>query len=194
MRNLDGAPIVVVDLETSGLNPFKHDVLALALVPLNIALDPCVIYVRPLEICWSEYAQTNFAKFSTEWDQKAVSPVDAYELIERYLAKTFAGQVATIVGHNVGFDVAFLKKLAFLSGRDELSGLSHRVIDTHTLLYRLAVAGRIPANAVSSTGAFEHFGINIQDELRHTALGDAVATRELFLRIIQLEQDCLVVN
>lgn len=186
MKNLNSAPLVVVDLETSGVNPFRHDVLALALVPVNSALPPHVVFVKPPEIRWTEYARANFAKFAAEWERNAVSPVEACASIESYLASTFGGQAATPIGHNIGFDVAFLRKLAFLGNRDELPGLSHRAIDTHTLLYVLAASGRIPASAVSSTGAFTHFGINVNDNVRHTAFGDAVATRELFCRIVEL--------
>lgn len=186
MKNLDSAPLVIVDLETSGVNPFNHDVLALALVPLNSALPPHVVFVKPPEIRWSDYARANFAKFAAEWERGAVPPVEACASIESYLARTFGGQMATPIGHNIGFDVAFLRKLAFLAHRDELPGLSHRAIDTHTLLYVLASAGRIPPSAVTSSGAFEHFGIRVSDSMRHTAFGDAVATRELFCRIVQL--------
>ncbi len=185
MKNLDSAPLVVVDLETSGVNPFRHDVLALALVPLNSELRPHVVFVKPPEIRWTEYARANFAKFAAEWERNAVAPVEACASIESYLRNTFGDQPATPIGHNIGFDVAFLRKLAFLGNRDELPSLSHRAIDTHTLLYVLAASGRIPSSAVSSTGAFEHFGITVSESVRHTALGDAVATRELFLRLVE---------
>jgi DNA polymerase III epsilon subunit-like protein len=108
------------------------------------------------------------------------------EKIERYLSSVFPGEAVTPVGHNVGFDVAFLRKLAFLGGRNEITAISHRALDTHTMLYLLHLKGRVPPSALSSDGAFEYFGIRVPDNERHTALGDALATRELVLRIFEM--------
>jgi len=38
--------LVVVDLETSGTNPFRHEVLAVGLVPLTEKIPPYLLYVR----------------------------------------------------------------------------------------------------------------------------------------------------
>jgi DNA polymerase-3 subunit epsilon len=175
--------LVVVDLETSGINPFRHDVLAVGLAPLNSELLATVVYVRPVTIEWSDYARQNFMRYSGDWEKAALSPSAACDVIERYLAETFEGRSATPVGHNVGFDVAFLRRLAFLGGREQLVGLSHRAIDTHTLLYLLAMQGRIPHEAVTSDGALKYFGITVDERVRHTALGDAKATRELVNKV-----------
>ena len=88
-----------------------------------------------------------------------------------------------LVGHNIGFDLGFLKQLAFLSGKDELTGASHRVLDTYTMLFLLHEKGLIPSSALTSDGAFRYFGIRISETQRHTALGDALATRDLFRAI-----------
>jgi DNA polymerase-3 subunit epsilon len=185
MLNLSNRDLVVVDVETSGINPFRHDVLAVGLVPLNSELPATVVYVRPEAIEWSEYARRNFERYSSEWEAAALAPSEACDFIEKYLAETFSGRIATPIGHNIGFDVAFLRRLAFLGGREQLAGLSHRAIDTHTLLYLLSLQGRIPIAATTSDGAFKHFGVRIEDRVRHTALGDAKATRELVIRVLE---------
>jgi DNA polymerase III subunit epsilon len=185
-RNRD---LLVVDVETSGINPFRHDVLAVGLVPLCSELAATVVYVRPKVIEWGGYAKKNFEKYSDDWEKAALEPSAACILIESYLAETFGGRTATPVGHNIGFDVAFLRRLAFLGGRDQLAGLSHRAIDTHTLLYLLAMQGRIPHEAVTSDGAFKYFGITIDERVRHTALGDSKATRELVRKVFAILAD-----
>jgi DNA polymerase III epsilon subunit-like protein len=184
MVDLSNRPIVVVDLETSGVNPFRHEVLAVGLAPLDRGLPPLSVYVRPERIQWTEYAERNFERFSGEWNAESISPAEACVSIERYLAEVFSGKPVTPLGHNVGFDLAFLRKLAFLGGRDQLAGLSHRAIDTHTLLYMLASKGQIPHDAATSDGAFRHFGIAVDG--RHTAIGDAIATRDLVYRLLEL--------
>jgi DNA polymerase III epsilon subunit-like protein len=186
MLNLTDRALVIVDLETSGVNPFAHEVLAVGLVPMNDELPSTTVYVRPPEIRWSEYARKNFAKYEVAWEAQALGPTEACAQIEDYLATTFGGAQTTAIGHNIGFDIAFLRKLAFLGGRDELAGLSHRAIDTHTLLYVLAALGRVPDACVTSTGAFRQFGIEVPEAERHTALGDAQATRELLRKLLPL--------
>jgi DNA polymerase-3 subunit epsilon len=186
MIQLPSKNLVVIDLETSGTNPFLHDVLTVGLVPLTEAAPPCVVHVRPKEIYWSRYAKENFARFSAAWESEAVSPIAACEAIEQYLSRVFRKEPVTAIGHNVGFDMAFLRKLAFLAGKEEIAGISHRALDTHTILYLLFLSGQIPSSALSSDGAFKYFDISVPKDARHTALGDALATRELFLRLLDM--------
>jgi DNA polymerase-3 subunit epsilon len=186
MKNIPNHNLVVIDLETSGINPFRHEVLSVAIVPLILPEPPCVVYVRSQEIQWSQFAKKNFKNFSSVWDEKAVPAVTAFETIEQYVTQTFGQDNVTAIGHNVGFDMAFLRKLAYLAGRDELPRISHRALDTHTMLYMLYLKGQLPESALSSDGAFEYFGITIPEGDRHTALGDALATRELVLKLFEL--------
>jgi DNA polymerase-3 subunit epsilon len=45
----------------------------------------------------------------------------------------------------------------------------------------------LPANLrLSSDGLFAHFGIEVPPEKRHTALGDAVATAALYLKLVEV--------
>lgn len=181
--------LVVIDLETTGTNPFVHDVLAIGLVPVFDIGEPTEIYIRPnqmQELQWTNHARKHFEKYAMPWKANAVSPFDACEAIEQYIEKELSLKQITPVGHNVAFDVAFMRKLAFLGKREELSGVSHRGVDTHTLLFTLFLKGIIPSSALTSDGAFRHFGIDVPDYVRHTALGDALATRDLFLRLLEI--------
>lgn len=180
MNQLNHENLVAIDLETSGINPFKHDVLSIALVPIDEKLPPKTLYIRHNSIEWSSFAYSNFLRFSSTWEENCIDPNQACEEIENYLRRTFHGNIATPIGHNIGFDVAFLRRLAFQAGRDQLAGLSHRALDTHTMLFVLNYQKKIPKEALSSDGAFSYFNIDIQEKHRHTAIGDAEATRTLF--------------
>ena len=188
MISLQSNNLAVIDIETSGINPFRHEVLSVALVPLTLSATPCVVYVRAHEIQWSLFAKKNFENFSPDWNANAVPAAAAYDEIEQYITQTFEESQVTVIGHNVGFDVAFMRKLAFNAGKDELPRISHRALDTHTMLYLLFLKGQLPSSALSSDGAFDFFGINISDRDRHTSLGDALATRELVLRLFEMLQ------
>ena len=176
----------VIDVETTGPNQFVHDPLALAIVPLDESGSPFVAYVRTPKQEWSDYAAKNFRNFKAEWRKQAREPQGVVADLESYLQERIGPQKAILIGHNVGFDAAFLKKLAFYCGKDEIAGLSHRTLDTHTLLFAAWKEGKLPESALSSDGAFEHFGIEFPDGARHTALHDALATRALFQQILKL--------
>lgn len=178
--------LIVIDVETTGDNPFVHDVLSVALVPVIAPWEPLVVHVRQDEPRWSEFGRQNFKLFTQEWNQCAVTPKEAMKGINEYLDRHLSGLTATLVGHNVGFDLTFLRKLAGQGGCSGLDRVAHRTIDTHTLLYLCWLQGRIPDEARASEGAFAAFGIGVNKQERHTALADAMATKALFLRLVDM--------
>jgi DNA polymerase III subunit epsilon len=155
-------------------------------VPLVDGSPEHISYVRYQEIEWSDGAEASFAKYRREWSANALSPAVACDMLEGYLTTTFLGREVTPIGHNVGFDRAFLARLAFKGGKPSIRSLSHRAVDTHTILWLLHNQGRLPSTALTSSGAFEHFAIEVPEAVRHTALGDARATRQLVLRLLAL--------
>lgn len=185
-NSLQSKNLVVVDIETTGTNPFVHDALCIALVPMDQSLPSKEIFIRHNSLEWSDFAKKNFDKFRSEWEERSVPPPLACDLIEEYLQRTFDGSMTTLIGHNIGFDVAFLRKVAFLGGRSELKNISHRMIDTHTILKVLMLQGKIPDTATSSDGAFNHFNIKPNASQRHTALHDANLTRILFQKLFEM--------
>lgn len=186
--------LLVVDVETTGENPFVHDLLSLALVPVAPGVPALEVYVRPEhQLTWTECGQRSFQRFASEWHRRAVSPVEAMASIANYIHRHLGPRKATLIGHNVGFDVLFLRKLALQAGHNYVDHFMHRTIDTHTLLYLGCLQNRWPETARTSDGAFRIMGIPVSDEKRHTALGDAEATRALFLKLAKLlVDDCAV--
>src|SRR6266851_10253301 len=179
MNRAKNSPLLVVDLETSGVNPLRHRVVAAAAVPFDDDAPPLELYIKHDNIEWNDYARSQFDKYAARWTANAVTPRDACDLLESYLELHYPQQKVTLIGHNIGFDVAFLRQLAFYGGRDELRGIYHRAVDTHTLLYVLFKQGRIPESALTSDGAFKFFNIQVEETKRHTALDDALATKLL---------------
>jgi DNA polymerase III epsilon subunit-like protein len=47
-------------------------------------------------------------------------------------------------------------------------------------------AGQLPLDNLSSSALFAHFGIELPEEKRHTALGDSMATFELYWKLVEL--------
>ena len=177
--------LVAIDVETSGVNPFRHQILSLALVPLDPSKSPLELYVNEGEPEWERIAADYFEDWRSDWETYGQSASEACAALSYYIETVFGDQI-TVVGHNVGFDVAFLRQLAFRAGLAEVPLISHRAIDTHTILHLLYLSGVIPEDALSSDGAFRHFDITPHASARHTAVGDALATRELFIRLLEL--------
>lgn len=184
MKALDLSTLVVVDTETTGENPFVHEILSAAFVPVEQPAQ-LEVHVKVRDnASWSKYGQSLFEKIEGEWQQRAVLASEAVQKIEEFLDSHYQGREVNLVGHNVAFDRFFLARLASRAGVKSIRGISHRTVDTHSLLTVLHILGKIPSEATSSSGAFEYFNIKVPKARRHTALGDAVATRELFLRLI----------
>ena len=109
-------------------------------------------------------------------------------------------------GHNVGFDVGFLKRLYNLADkprgffgffkrlyrlfvpRDSRDSryervYSHRLIDTCGIVRFLVLGSVLPLEGAGSKEAFEYFGI--YPEKAHTALADAEATAKLLDKLLE---------
>lgn len=186
---MDLSNVIVIDVETTGPNVFEHEVLSVALVPIRRDLSPLSIHVQVDAVTpWSSFAETNWRRFEKDWRRDAMPNDLASNLIQEYLDKLPGDKDYVLAGHNVGFDRGFFSKLAFRAGRGEFKRVSHRNIDTFTLLFRLAALGEVPEEATTSTGAFRYFGIRVHEAERHTALGDALATRVLVEILLEGDQ------
>ena len=60
------------------------------------------------------------------------------------------------------------------------------MVDTHSLAAALRDAGKLPLDNLGSSALFAHFGIQVPEDKRHTALGDALATFELYWQLVEL--------
>lgn len=178
--------LVIIDVETTGIDPRNDEVTSLAMVPLDLSIPTFEAFVRTPDTLrkLNGTAESYFDRFRADWSRQALPPLDVWEAVENYVSKHFSDSI-TLVGHNVGFDIAFLRNLASMAGAQLPASISHRGIDTHTLLYLLHLTGEIGKEALSSSGAFQAFGVECPSRARHTSLGDAKATRLLFLALLE---------
>lgn len=176
--------LIIVDTETTGPDPLTHEILSVALVSLTSGTSFEGFAKLPDKTQWTNYGRENFGRSIDDWGNRAIPAKDLVLQIEDFVSRTCNGNQAILIGHNVAFDRFFLAKLAYRADVVEINGISHRTIDTHTLLAALNMQGKLPDHALSSEGAFKYFGVHVPTEHRHTALGDAKATRELFQKIM----------
>lgn len=180
--------VVVFDTETGGLDPLIHSLLSIGLVSWD-GSKRTEIFVREPEVC-SHPRSMQVNGIDLDWIQaNGVSPREAVAQVEAFLdevAPERPDPPAMMVGHNVAFDLSYMRRIYSLAGQPFPREFSHRSIDTHTMLWSLAVRGVLPFDATSSDGAFKWFQIEPPPEARHTALGDAIATRDLLEQLLPL--------
>jgi DNA polymerase III subunit epsilon len=86
---------------------------------------------------------------------------------------------AVLVGHQVSFDLRFLAVEADRLGLPPV-GLTHPVLDTRLLSE--VVHGPLGAHGLDAVA--DRLGVAVRG--RHSALGDALATAEIFVRLVEL--------
>lgn len=181
--------ILFIDTETGGLNPAEHSLLSIALVvwqDLKI-IDSIELFINDGVLSVTEQA-IEINKIDLEEHKKnSIAPTDAIKKIKEFLQTHFENldnSTITLAGHNINFDVNFLRFFLIKNNENFSTYFSHRFIDTSSILYYLFLSERLKCKALSLSEAFQLFGIKIEN--RHTALGDAIATAELFTKLILL--------
>ena len=179
--------ILFIDTETGGIDPASHSLLSLALVvwkelevraSIEILVNDGVLNVteKALEI--------NGINLS-EHKKKAVSPVLALQQVDQFLDLHFSRDEKIILGgHNINFDVNFLNAFLTRNGYNFQQRFSHRFVDTSSILFYLYLTGKMKRKLTASQDAFDYFGITVPG--RHTSLGDAVATAQLFSKLVSI--------
>jgi DNA polymerase III epsilon subunit-like protein len=183
-------PMLFLDTETGGLDPASHSLLSLGLV---VGEGPTVTHSLEILIRHEPYVVSGGGLKVNRIDlvahsAAALDPPMALSVLDVFLDQHFPHRCQPIIlaGHNVGFDRAFLGSFLAGQGRSLEPRISHRLVDTHGIAAALRDAGRLPLADLNSSALFAHFGIQVSDAARHTALGDALATFELYWKLVEL--------
>jgi len=176
-RPLSDLSFVVFDTETTGLSPRGGDeivqIAGLRIVNGRIlrgeTFDTLVNPGRPIPA-----ASTRVHHISDEMVQGAADIVEAGRRFHDFC------QGAVLVAHNAPFDLAFLRLKEQVIGRR---------FDNPVLCTVLMSAGLFDHSGQHTLDALcERFGVSIPPEARHTAMGDTIATAEVFVRMLGLLQ------
>lgn len=179
-----------IDTESGGLDPRKHSLLSVGLVvgegpkivnslEVLIRHEPYVVSAGGMKVNRIDLVQH---------DAAALDPEMALGVMNVFLEQHFPHRCKpiTLAGHNVAFDVAFLGAFLQSLGHSLEPRFSHRSLDTHSLAVALRDAGKLPLENLGSSALFAHFGLEVPEDRRHTALGDALATFELYWKLVEL--------
>ena len=181
-------PYLFLDTETGGLDLDKHSLLSIGLVVGDdgTVRDSLEILIRHEPYVVSAGGMAVNRIDLVQHDKAALDPPAALDALEAFCQRHFPeGNPITLVGHNVTFDRNFLAVFFARHHRPLEPRISHRIIDTHSIAAALRDAGRLPIESLSSSALFLHFGIVIPEAKRHTALGDALGTFELYWKLVE---------
>jgi DNA polymerase-3 subunit epsilon/CBS domain-containing protein len=168
---LVGLEAVVIDTETTGLDPAKAWVVEFAAVRLaggRIDVEaPVSLLVRPGVSIPAAASQIH----GIDDDKVAAAP--PFGEVATVIAATLDG--AVVVGHSLGFDIAVLKREFERAG---LAWSPPRTLDTR-LLAEIAAPGLAGYSLENLAG---WLGVSVGR--RHSALGDAETTARIFLAML----------
>lgn len=172
---LDRLTYVVFDTETTGLLPDEGDeivqIAALRLVngrrvPGEV-LDLLVNPGRPIPL-----RATAVHGISDAMVADAPDPVQAIARFHGF------AEGAVLIAHNAPFDMTFLRRREEQIGRR----FDNPILDT--VLLSAVVYGRTESHSLDALA--HRMGVTIPQEARHTALGDTIATAEVFLKLLPI--------
>lgn len=180
------------DCETGGLDENKHSLLTLYGLLLNQKLeilDEIDLSIKPDDGIYHVTAQAmriNKINF-VEHDKNAIKYSEASKILEKKLINWTSfnkNQVSTKlipVGHNVGMDLRFGKKL--LSSLEEY--LSHRPLDTSTNCQFLQLKHKLPLDKEFTLGELAEF-LGIDSSGAHNAKIDVHMTLKVLKKQLSL--------
>lgn len=184
--------MVIIDTETGGLDPLKSSLLSVAAVLLDDDLqimDTREWFVKEDPLILTEGA----------WKVNKIDPADIFERgvsalqVTDELSQFVKGHrcekgKAVIGGHNVTFDIGYLRRLEAMAAREDKRALgwydstfSFRFWDTFIVSRLLFLQGRMDKPLTSLSHSCNYFGIEIGNA--HRALDDAIATAKLTQRL-----------
>lgn len=182
-------PFLFVDTETGGTDPRTHSLLSVAFVvgdgPRVVNSLEVLIRHEPFSVSAGGMAvnRIDLVKHAAA----ALDPDMALNVMTVFLDQHFPHRCKPVVlaGHNVAFDAAFLKAFWESRGQRFEDRFDHRAVDTHAVAAALRDAGRLPLEDLGSSSLFAHFGVEPEEARRHTALGDALATFDLYWKLVE---------
>ena len=178
--------LAFIDLETTGLDPEKHEIIEIGLVLAEQSVTPdgkislkvtdeFEVKVKPEHIGNANPEGLKICHYSEEgW----ASAADLKKSLEILSEKTVG---AIMVGHNVAFDYAFLENSFSRTGVE--NKMHYHKLDTISIAFA-KLYGHQDVEKLSLRALCEY--LKIENKKAHTALSDARATYEIFEKLLGL--------
>ncbi len=174
-------PLIFLDLETSGLEAEKHEIMEIGAVkvsprkPYKI-LGELEIKVNPKKFETADPEALKVVEYSREKWKDATSVETALKALDEFATD------GILVGFNVTFDWAMLQKAYFELGK--LDPFHYHRLDVLSMAY-LKLYGKSSLKRFSLSNVCKVLGVERGD--KHQALSDARATYLVFKKLIGLK-------
>lgn len=192
LRQQNNSKLLVIDTETGGVDPLTASLLTLGAVVWDRGeiRDQIELHIKESQIVAEQEAlRINQIDLRTV-EAYGLEPREAVKQFEAFVDANFAPKEEVVLaGHNISFDVGFLKRLYRLADLDYPRRFSHRTFDTASILRYLSLGSVIKITDVSSNSAFAYFNVCPPVEKRHSALADALATAHLISHLVRLLEE-----
>lgn len=181
--DLETLRFVVLDTETTGLNPKVDRILSIG----TVAIEHKVIKISDSLEC---YLSQDFFNHESVKIHGLLKTGHHEKMNEKDAIALFLNHIknAVLIAHHAAFDIAMIQAALKRLG---LGKLKNRVLDLGHV-YKIAEINRPLKTHVSLDELAEQFNIPQHD--RHTASGDAYITALLFLKIIAKYQQKKDIN
>ncbi|MFH1958460.1 MAG: 3'-5' exonuclease [bacterium] len=184
-----------VDTETGGLDADKYSILSLgcAIASRDEILKTLEIKIREPRIVTGGGLNINKIDLN-EHAKEAIPPEEVVKKFLSFVLETpdiYRNELGKIIlfGHNVYFDISFIRRLFFFTKYNYKDTFSHRNMDTASILKYLHFKDILKEDISSLSAALKYFGI--RGGQRHVALDDAVLTAKLFQKLMNLDMTAL---
>ena len=180
--------LAFVDLETTGLDPFRHEIIEIGIVLAEQRADAAgkqtlelisehEMLLRPEHVETADPKALGVAKYDEHKWEKAISQKEGLSRAAELLLGT------VFVAQNVAFDWAFLQKAG-----NEYGVNFEKVVHYHKLDLASMVFGKLyhdpKLSRFSLRELTEYFGV--KNANAHTALADARATFEVCKKLLAM--------
>lgn len=185
----------VLDTETGGVDPNNASLMEVA----GVVIKDFKIVKTYSSLVKSEdgsYKCNDFARkmhgISNEMcNLSGKLPIQIVKDLKAIRDEYFDGNPMTIIAHNASFDISFIKKMFVDAGcvltsnnndneYDYNKIFSRNAIDTATMALLLRSQDKLPFDRCSLDNILLYYKVNIQEQARHSALGDAMMTVKAF--------------
>ena len=200
MSHWNGHQLCVLDTETTGVDPQYHEVVQVALVPLTSRLEirkdvmPFSMYLKPespqladkdamaknrlslSDLCLQGFDRDKAVDLLIAWKDKLGLGCTAYGTPKKIM----------LLGHNIGFDIAFMKKWMTSMVYEEQFDYHYR--DTMIIANFLndsagLKAETVPYSKVKLQWLANKLGVEYDTNTAHDALVDCVITAKVYKKL-----------
>ena len=189
--------LFVCDTETTGLDPYQNDIIELSLLRLNDEVQK-TWHIKPINVSniSADALRVNGHKLEDITHQTKYGK-DTYQdphkvivEIENWIMESGASREdVMLIGQNIAFDKNMLEQLWKKCNADDSFPFGRRILDTMQFEVLMDLAKETKSESYSLSSIIKKYGI--KNDKAHTAAADVKATKELFIKQIELLQSML---